>query len=119
MKKFISVIMLCSSLFGCAVAPQQQLQIQEGMVIGIQSTTFTEHDPNLAGAAIGATAGGIIGHQFGKGDGKTSMTFLGVLGGAAIGSQVNSNKTVQGYSVTCRGNNGEIFTVNSKIPLQV
>ena len=47
------------------------------------------------------------------------MTVLGVLGGAVVGSQVNSNKVVQGWSVTLRGNDGEIVTFNTQTPLQV
>lgn len=121
MKKFISALVIAATLglTGCASMNSQPPQIKQAMVIGVQNSTFTVHDPNLAGAAIGATAGGVIGHQFGKGDGKTAMTVLGVLGGAVVGSQVNSNKVVQGWSVTLRGNDGEIVTFNTQTPLQV
>lgn len=121
MKKFISALVLVATLgmTGCASMNSQPIQVKQAMVVGVQNSTFTVNDPNLAGAAIGATAGGVIGHQFGKGNGKTAMTVLGVLGGAAVGSQVNSTKVVQGWSVTLRSNDGEVVTFNTQTPLQV
>ena len=122
MKKFISSLMLVASLslFGCASVPgTPQAPIKQGMVIGIQNTTISVNDPNLAGAAIGGVAGGVVGNQFGKGNGKKAMTILGALGGAAVGSQVNSQKLVPGYAVTLRGSDGEVVTFNSQNYLPV
>jgi uncharacterized protein YcfJ len=42
---------------------------------------------NLAGAAIGAVIGGILGHQVGGGSGKQIATVAGAVGGGALGSQ--------------------------------
>lgn len=121
MKKFISgfILAVSLSLVGCATTGSNTSPIKQGMVIGIQNTTVSINDPNLGGAAIGAAAGGVVGHQFGKGDGKTAMTILGALGGAVIGSQVNSQKMVPGYAVTIRGYDGEVFTFNSQNYLSV
>lgn len=121
MKKFISslILVVSLSLVGCATTGSNTSPIKQGIVIGIQNTTVSINDPNLGGAAIGAGVGGVIGHQFGKGKGKTAMTVLGVLGGAAIGSQVNSQKMVPGYAVTIRGGDGEVFTFNSQNYLSV
>ncbi len=118
MKKFISSLMLVASLslVGCASVPgTPQTPIKQGMVIGIQNTTISVNDPNLAGAAIG----GVVGNQFGKGNGKKAMTILGALGGAAVGSQVNSQKLVPGYAVTLRGSDGDVVTFNSQNYLPV
>lgn len=41
-----------------------------------------EGKPSLLGTLAGAAAGGFIGSQFGKGQGKTAMTAAGVVGGA-------------------------------------
>lgn len=117
MKKFISSVLIVASLslVGCANIPgNPPAPVKQGMVIGIQNTTVAVNDPNLAGAAIGGVAGGVVGHQFGKGNGKTAMTILGALGGAAVGSQVNSQKMVPGYAITLRGNDGEVITFNSQ-----
>ena len=41
-----------------------------------------------AGLAIGAVAGGVIGNQFGKGQGKAVATALGAVVGGIVGSQI-------------------------------
>ena len=43
-----------------------------------------------AGATVGAVAGGIIGSQFGGGSGKAAATALGIIGGAILGDQLES-----------------------------
>lgn len=115
MKNFLSSFFLAISLtlVGCANIPSD-VPVKQGMVIGIQNTMVVVNDPNLTGAAIGGVAGGVVGHQFGRGNGKTAMTILGALGGAAVGSQVNSHKTIPGYAITVRGNDGQIFTFSSE-----
>lgn len=45
--------------------------------------------PNVPGAVIGAVIGGILGHQVGGGSGKDVATAIGVVGGAAVGANVN------------------------------
>lgn len=112
MKKIIASILFMASLVGCATVPSTPPK--QAMVIGIQNATVAVNDPNLAGAAIGGIAGGVVGNQFGKGRGKTAMTVLGALGGAAVGSQVNAQKLVPGYRITIRGNDGEVITFNSQ-----
>ena len=45
--------------------------------------------PNQTGGAlIGAGLGGLLGSQFGHGDGRLAATAIGVLAGAAIGSNI-------------------------------
>ena len=44
---------------------------------------------NETGATLGGAAlGGLLGSQFGRGDGRLAMTALGTLAGAAIGNRV-------------------------------
>ncbi|HEY0180903.1 MAG TPA: glycine zipper 2TM domain-containing protein [Dokdonella sp.] len=45
----------------------------------------------IAGTAIGAVAGGVIGHQFGKGKGKTAATAAGAIGGGVVGNKVQKS----------------------------
>ena len=40
---------------------------------------------------VGSVVGGAVGHQFGKGDGRTIMTILGVAMGGYIGGQMGRN----------------------------
>ena len=56
--------------------------------------------------------GGVVGHQFGKGDGKKAMTVLGAVGGAVAGHQVEKahNTKVVGYRVQVQLDNGETRT---------
>ena len=46
-------------------------------------------EPNVGGAILGAVIGGILGHQVGGGTGRDVATGVGVVGGAAIGANVN------------------------------
>lgn len=56
------------------------------------NTTPTQ-DGAIAGGALGAGAGAIIGHQSGKtGEGALIGAGVGALGGALIGDQVDENK---------------------------
>jgi uncharacterized protein YcfJ len=49
-------------------------------------------DPNrIAGTAIGAVAGGVIGHQIGGGSGRTLATVAGAAAGGYAGHQVQKN----------------------------
>lgn len=48
-------------------------------------------DNRVAGTAIGAVAGGLIGNQVGKGKGKTIATVAGAVGGGVIGNKVQKN----------------------------
>ncbi len=54
--------------------------------------------PDTAGALIGAIAGGVVGHQFGKGKGRDAATVAGVLLGAGIGHQEGNRRNNSGYS---------------------
>jgi uncharacterized protein YcfJ len=42
----------------------------------------------VAGTAIGAVAGGVLGHQVGGGKGKTLATVGGAVAGGVVGNQV-------------------------------
>ena len=49
-------------------------------------------DPNrIAGTAIGAVAGGVLGNQMGGGSGRTLATVAGVAAGGYAGNQVQKN----------------------------
>lgn len=45
----------------------------------------------------GAVVGGVIGNQFGKGDGKAAMTILGAIAGAGVASERKQEKVITGY----------------------
>ncbi|GAB3625547.1 17 kDa surface antigen [Pandoraea terrae] len=59
------------------------------------------------GAVGGAVAGGLLGNQFGAGNGRTAMTVVGALGGGLAGNAVEKNvRSDTEYRVNVRMDNG-------------
>ncbi len=57
----------------------------------------------IAGTAIGAVAGGLLGHQVGGGKGKTLATVGGAVAGGVIGNKVQkAHQESQTYTTTER-----------------
>src|SRR5665647_3844783 len=48
-----------------------------------------------AGALMGAIAGGAMGNAIGGGAGSVAATMLGIVGGAAIGDQIEGQQSAQ------------------------
>jgi len=79
----------------------------------------TTHKPvqdthQIAGTAIGAVAGGLLGNQIGGGKGRTLATVAGAVGGGYAGHEIQKNhqenatqQTTQRRCNTVQGNNGE------------
>lgn len=82
-------------LVACASTPNEPPQTFIGTIVSVQPRQQLVQEPNLAGAVVGGLAGGAIAHQFGKGDGKTALTVLGIVAGATAGSQVNKKESFQ------------------------
>lgn len=61
-----------------------------GTVQSVQPIRTQGHATGL-GAVGGAVAGGLIGNQFGAGNGRTAMTVVGALGGGLAGNEVEKN----------------------------
>jgi uncharacterized protein YcfJ len=58
-----------------------------------RNVTVTHRRPvqdenRIAGSVLGAVAGGVIGHQFGGGRGRSVATVVGALGGGYAGNQI-------------------------------
>ncbi|WP_176047459.1 glycine zipper 2TM domain-containing protein [Burkholderia sp. BCC1644] len=68
-------------------APAQTYCQSCGTVVAI-SQTRTPGQSSGIGAVGGAAAGGLLGNQFGHGNGRTAMTIIGALGGGLAGNQV-------------------------------
>jgi uncharacterized protein YcfJ len=58
----------------------------------------------IAGTAIGAVAGGLLGHQVGGGSGKTLATVGGAVAGGYVGNRVqkNNQENHAGYHIERR-----------------
>ncbi len=64
-------------------------EICEDVVVNEQAPV---KDPNrIAGTAVGAVAGGLLGNQIGGGSGKTIATVAGAAAGGYAGNQVQKN----------------------------
>jgi uncharacterized protein YcfJ len=66
------------------VGPPQQRCWVERQVVDTGSPGI-----NVPGAVVGGVVGGILGHQIGSGRGQDLATGIGIVGGAAVGANVN------------------------------
>jgi uncharacterized protein YcfJ len=58
----------------------------------ITHTTPPKDEHRIAGTAIGAVAGGLLGNQIGGGKGKTLATVAGAVGGGYAGNRIQANR---------------------------
>jgi outer membrane lipoprotein SlyB len=65
-----------------------QAQVFGGKIISVRQIQVNNNNDQIAGAVVGGLAGGLLGNQLGGGRGRDVTTTLGVLGGAAAGSQL-------------------------------
>jgi uncharacterized protein YcfJ len=73
---------------GSAAAQPRTRTVCEDVVV-----QDTPKDSNqIAGMAIGAVAGGLLGHQVGGGKGKTLATVAGAVGGGYAGKKVQEHQ---------------------------
>ncbi|MBJ3815472.1 glycine zipper 2TM domain-containing protein [Shimwellia pseudoproteus] len=57
----------------------------------IKHRRAVQDENRLLGSALGAVAGGVIGHQFGGGRGRDVATVVGALGGGYAGNQIQGS----------------------------
>jgi outer membrane lipoprotein SlyB len=73
------------------------------------------------GAVGGAVVGGLLGNQFGSGNGRLGMTALGAVGGGFAGNAVEKHlRSTTAYQVRVRMENGRLryFTYREAPPFQ-
>ncbi|PNF01107.1 glycine zipper 2TM domain-containing protein [Burkholderia cenocepacia] len=69
------------------------------------------------GAVGGAAAGGLLGNQFGHGNGRTAMTIIGALGGGLAGNQVEKQVRAEtDYQVQVQMESGATRTFTYRNP---
>jgi|GEM_PF-2666276 len=76
--KLVNGVRLSSLCDGCGVVSNAHTETRKGKASGV-------------GAVGGAVAGGVVGHQFGGGGGKTALTVLGAVGGGVAGNEIEKN----------------------------
>ena len=63
--------------------------------------------------AVGGVAGGLLGNQIAKGNGRTIATIAGAAGGAYVGNEVEKkSKSAVTYRITVRMEDGTYRTIN-------
>jgi len=100
-------------------APAQPAYCQScGTIVAITQTRTPGQSSGI-GAVGGAAAGGLLGNQFGHGNGRTAMTIIGALGGGLAGNQVEKQVRAEtDYEVQVQMESGatRTFTYHSAPP---
>jgi uncharacterized protein YcfJ len=105
------IAILCVGITACSSAPRKPVDPSVptgriyGTIVKMQKTPERCEKPSSTGAMlVGAVIGGVIGNQFGGGNGKIATTVLGAGAGGKIGSNTNKNKALvckkRGYLYT-------------------
>ena len=115
MKKFISSIALTTGLIfigsGCAdkALPAERVgsisQSYTGVVTMVEPVQV--HGDGTITSMLGMVAGGILGHQFGGGEGKDLMTMGGAMAGAVAGANADIREAQR---ITIRFDSGKTIT---------
>ncbi|MGN6283357.1 glycine zipper 2TM domain-containing protein, partial [Frateuria sp.] len=63
-----------------------------GHAVFVTKTAPPTPHPHSAGPALGAVAGGLLGHQVGGGKGKTLATVAGAVAGGYAGKKIQENR---------------------------
>jgi uncharacterized protein YcfJ len=102
-KAAIGALALVISIGFAGVAQAQSNAAPNSRVVceDVQVTQNNTSDPNrIAGTAIGAAAGGLVGNQIGGGRGRTLATVGGAVAGGVVGNRVQRNNQNNNATVT-------------------
>jgi outer membrane lipoprotein SlyB len=115
MKKIVSAIAFSVSLMllgaGCAdkALPQSRVgsisQSYTGVVTMVEPVQV--HGDGTVTSMLGMVAGGILGHQFGGGEGKDLLTMGGAMAGAVAGANADIR---QAQRITIQFDSGKTIT---------
>lgn len=105
----VAMVAVVAVLAACAQpgpAPGES-EVRYGRINRIDAVQI-ESDAHLGlGAVIGSVAGGVLGHQFGGGNGRDVATVAGALAGGFAGAQVEKNNEKRpGQHIIVQLNNG-------------
>ncbi len=116
MKQLLALLSLSFLLLtGCATNGSygdSAQRIEYGTVTQLVLRSPDHSGPINLGTIVGGAAGGVIGHQFGGGSGKTALTIAGAVGGAVAGSQIQKATEKDRYEITVRLDSGADMIVN-------
>jgi uncharacterized protein YcfJ len=100
--KVLAVTLATLALAGCQTMQQQapaRVLYPTKVCEDVQVPIYGMLDRPASGGEVlgGAVVGGVIGNQFGKGDGNVAMTILGALVGSNVASERKQEQVVTGY----------------------
>lgn len=114
--KYLFSLFLIVFLSSCATIQSNQPPLASGYIVGLNPFIVQETDPNFLGGAIGAGAGGLLGHQIGKGNGKTLATIAGVATGAVVGSQIGKKTVnISMVEIWVKDQTGSVHKIQQKV----
>lgn len=88
-----------------------------GVVRDVRQVYVRDEGHGTLGAVIGALAGGVLGNQVGKGDGRKAATVAGAVAGGVVGNQVgkrSGNGESLAWRISVRLDNGQYATVTQR-----
>lgn len=87
---------------------------QCGVVKDVQQIDTQGGNDGTLGTVIGAVAGGLLGNQVGKGDGRKAATVAGAVVGGVVGNHVGKSGSSTVYRISVQLDNGQYVNVTQR-----
>ncbi|ALN57987.1 glycine zipper 2TM domain-containing protein [Lysobacter yananisis] len=87
-----AALVSCVMVTGAAGAQTKSKKTPHCYNVEVQRPKQIKDQHKIAGTAIGAVAGGLLGNQVGGGNGKKLATAAGAVGGAFAGRKIQENQ---------------------------
>jgi uncharacterized protein YcfJ len=89
--RFLLPALVAAALFGGSTTAHAQERGRHQVCEDVRVANTAKDKHQIAGTAIGAVAGGLLGHQVGGGKGKTLATVGGAVAGGYAGKKVQEH----------------------------
>ena len=86
------ILALAASCASATAFAQKSSTKQHCYDVEVQKPKEVKDEHKITGTALGAVAGGLLGHQVGGGSGKKIATAAGAVGGAVAGRKIQENQ---------------------------
>jgi uncharacterized protein YcfJ len=101
------------SLAASVALAGEPVRANEGRIEAIEMVRAAgDHSVVNPRTVVGGLAGGVIGHQFGGGKGKTAATVAGAVAGGVVGNQIDKkNAEATRYRIVIRMDSGSRLVI--------
>ena len=86
-----AALVSCVMVTGAAGAQTKSKKTPHCYNVEVQRPKQIKDQHKIAGTAIGAVAGGLLGNQIGKGNGRKAATAAGAVAGGFVGNRIDRN----------------------------